>query len=146
MVSMIQLFLWRIWSIRQWFINVHQPIREYSSIEQKMLPSCFNDLSMIWSQEWLRRYHQLYRLTSFLCALGKFLNGNSKRNGFSPVWHSLMRLLLNCRYTDIVNDDDQVRKLLTSFISGVKNLCRSRHEKQITEHRVMWLVNMIKWV
>ncbi|XP_055305869.1 unconventional myosin-Vb isoform X2 [Sitodiplosis mosellana] len=48
------------------------------------------------------------------------------------------------RYTDIVNDDDQVRKLLTSFISGVKNLYRTRHDKYTTEHRTMWLVNMIK--
>lgn len=51
-----------------------------------------------------------------------------------------------CRYTDIVNDDDQVRKLLTTFISSVKNIYRSRHDKQTTEQRAMWLVNMIKWV
>lgn len=47
------------------------------------------------------------------------------------------------RYTDIINDDDQVSKLLTGFIGCVKNIYRTRHDKQI-EYRVMWFVNMIK--
>lgn len=48
------------------------------------------------------------------------------------------------RYTDIINDDDQVSKLLTGFINSVKNMYRTRIEKQTPEYRAMWLVNMIK--
>lgn len=47
------------------------------------------------------------------------------------------------RYTDIINDDDQVSKLLTGFISCVKNLYRNR-DRQTIEYRIMWLINMIK--
>lgn len=64
------------------------------------------------------------------------------------IWEILLfsRYIVRNRYTDITNDDNQVRKLLTAFISSVKQLFRSQHDKQHMEYRIMWLINMIKWV
>lgn len=64
-----------------------------------------------------------------------------------PVGVKLLRDYLihahtsNFRYTDLLNNDQNVRDLLTGYIVGVKKINRA---PITSEARVLWLVNTIK--
>uniref|UniRef100_A0A1A9X3S5 Myosin motor domain-containing protein n=1 Tax=Glossina brevipalpis TaxID=37001 RepID=A0A1A9X3S5_9MUSC len=44
------------------------------------------------------------------------------------------------RYTDLINADEDVRDLLSTFVKQIKKIHRNPH---VTEHRILWLVNSI---
>lgn len=66
---------------------------------------------------------------------------------FQPPHLPAYIIFMCVRYTDEVNDDNQVRSLLNSTIMSIKNrIKRSSHHQNVMEVMILWLSNTVKLV